>query len=331
MPPTSTVETLFSTTYSLPRGWTVDRMPGLAGTLAVVTGANSGIGLVTARELARAGATVVLAVRDPARGSQAAASIGDAVPGARLVVSRLDLADLGSVRDFARRFTAEHEALDLLVNNAGIMAVPRRLTTADGFELQLGVNHMGHFALTGLLLPALLAAPRPRVVTVSSTLHAHGRIDFDDLNSERRYGRYAAYGRSKLANLLFTGELHRRAVAAGSALRAVAAHPGYAATNLQLSGQKPLTRALMSGSNALFAASPRAGALPTLCAATWPDLPGGVFVGPRSLGGYRGSPGVTAPHRRAQDVETAARLWEVSAEATEVAYDDFGTDQRQGA
>ncbi|MEU1345217.1 oxidoreductase [Streptomyces sp. NPDC005827] len=321
MPPTSTGASFFSTSHTILRDWTTDRMPALTGTLAVVTGANGGIGLVTARELALAGATVILAVRDPARGDAAARTIDNAVPGARLRVRRLDLADLGSVRDFAAELTTEHDTLDLLVNNAGVMAVPRRLTTADGFELQLGTNHLGHFALTGLLLPALLNAPQPRVVTVSSTLHTLGRIDFDDLHGEDRYSRYGAYGRSKLANLLFTGELDRRATVAGSSLRAIAAHPGYASTNLQLTGQGAVTRAVMACSNALFAVSPRTGARPVLCAATLPDLPGGVFVGPRGLGGYRGSPGVTRPHHRARDQRDAARLWALSADATGVHYD----------
>ncbi|MFD8600036.1 oxidoreductase [Kitasatospora sp. NPDC059646] len=320
MPLPSPGAPLFGATHDIPRNWGVDRIPDLTGKLAVVTGANSGIGLVTARELARAGAEVVLAVRDTARGAAAAAEIGAAAPGARLRVRRLDLADLASVRAFADRFADEAGALDLLINNAGVMAPPRR-TTADGFELQLGTNHFGHFALTGLLLPALLAAPAARVVTVSSTFHAFGTIDFDDLHSERRYSRYGAYGRSKLANLLYTAELDRRAVAAGSRLRAYAAHPGYAATNLQLAGQGPLMRAVMGVSNALFATAALPGALPTLCAATLPGLPGGVLVGPRSLGGYRGTPGVAVPHRRARDGATAARLWEVTAEAVKVDHD----------
>jgi NAD(P)-dependent dehydrogenase (short-subunit alcohol dehydrogenase family) len=207
------------------------------------------------------------------------------------------------------------------------MAPPRR-TTADGFESQLGTNHFGHFALTGLLLPALATAPSARVVTLSSTLHSMGKIDFEDLNSARKYSRYAAYGRSKLANLLFTAELERRAVAAGVRVRAYAAHPGYSSTNLQLVGQKGVTRATMAVSNALFATTPLAGASPTLCAATLPGLPGGVFVGPRSMGGYRGTPGVAKPHKRAQDPAVAARLWEASESATDVHYDFAAAGQR---
>lgn len=328
MPPPHAAEALYGTTYEVPGQWHADRIPDLTGKLAVVTGANSGIGRVTARELATAGATVVIAVRDADKGATAAAGIVAAVPGARLEVRRLDLADLASVHGFARRFAAEHDTLDLLIDNAGVMALPRRGTTADGFETQFGTNHLGHFALTGLLLPALLAAPQARVVTVTSTFHAFGRIDFDDLNSERRYRRYGAYAQSKLANLLFAAELDRRAGAAGTRLRSLAAHPGYSATNLQLSGQRSLTQVMMGGLNALFAVSPEAGALPTLCAATLPELPGDVLVGPRSLGGYRGTPGVATPHRRARDVETAARLWEVSTAATAVTYDFTGAGQR---
>jgi NAD(P)-dependent dehydrogenase (short-subunit alcohol dehydrogenase family) len=242
-------------------------------------------------------------------------------------VRRLDLADLGSVRAFATRFTAEHDTLDLLINNAGIMATARR-TTADGFESHLGTNHFGHFALTGLLLPALDAARAARVVTVSSTLHAYGTIDFEDLNSERSYKPFGAYARSKLANLLFTAELDRRAVAAGAGFRAYAAHPGYSSTNLQLADQKGLKRATMAMSNALFATSPLAGATPILCAATLPGLTGGVFVGPRSMGGYRGTPGAAKPHKRAQDGEAAGRLWDVSELATDVRYDFSAIGQR---
>ncbi|WP_405824884.1 oxidoreductase [Streptomyces sp. NBC_01390] len=327
MPPVHDRGQLFDATHDIPAGWTTDRIPSLTGRVALVTGANSGIGLVTARELARAGADVVLAVRDTAKGATVAAEIAAAAPGARLEVGELDLADLASVRSFVTRFAREHDRVDLLVNNAGVMAPPRR-TTADGFELQIGTNHLGHFALTGLILPALLAAPAPRVVTVSSTFHAFGRIDLDDLHAERRYRRYGAYAQSKLANLLFTAELQHRAAVAGAGIHSCAAHPGYAATNLQLAGQGPVTRAVMAVSNALFAVGPQAGALPTLCAATLPDLPGGVFVGPRRLGGYRGGPGVVRPHRRAADARIAARLWEVSEAATGVRY-DFTADRQR--
>src|SRR5205823_8094665 len=214
--------------------WAAEQIPDQGGRVAVVTGANSGLGRIVARELARAGARVTLACRDASKGERAAAEIGSAVADARLEVAKLDLASLESVRNFAQRFGAAHDRLDLLVNNAGVMAAPYR-RTADGFELQLGTNHLGHFALTGELLAMLRDQPGARVVTVSSNAHKAGRIDFDDLQGERRYRRWRAYSQSKLANLLFMFELDRRAKAAGLELVSVAAHPGYAATNLQLS------------------------------------------------------------------------------------------------
>jgi Dehydrogenases with different specificities (related to short-chain alcohol dehydrogenases) len=205
--------------------WTTANIPDQSGVIAVVTGANSGIGLIAARELARAGATTVLAVRNLEKGAQAEAQIRAAAPGADVAVVRLDLADLSSVREFADELAARHDGVDLLVNNAGVMAIPHR-RTADGFEMQFGTNHLGHFALTGLLLDQLRTRSHPRVVTVSSNMHHLGRIDFGDLQGERRYRTWDAYSQSKLANLLFTYELHRRAEAAGLPLKAVAATPG---------------------------------------------------------------------------------------------------------
>lgn len=305
-------------------GWSAADIPAQDGRTAVVTGANSGIGAVAARELARAGAQVVLACRDTAKGDAAAARIRGDAPAARIEVARLDLADLDSVRTFSAGFGDGHDGLDLLVNNAGVMALPYR-QTADGFEMQLGTNHLGHFALTGLLLPSLLSRPDPRVVTVSSVAHRMGKIDFDDLQGERRYRKWGAYGQSKLANLLFTFELQRRAAAAGLPLRAVAAHPGYSATNLQAAGPR------MAGSrieelantvaNRVFAQSDEMGALPTLYAATVRDLPGGAFVGPGGPLGMRGHPQIVSSNAAAQDAGTAARLWEVSEELTGVSYD----------
>jgi len=209
-------------------GWTTAQIPPQAGRIALVTGANSGLGLITARELARAGARVVLAVRDTARGEEAVGAIRQAAPGASVETERLDLGDLASVRVCAQTVAARHDHLDLLVLNAGVMAPPRR-ETADGFELQLGTNHLGHFALAGLLMALLLARPDARVVTVSSVAHRMGRIDFDDLQAQRDYSAWPRYGQSKLANLLFCFELQRRAAAAGATLRSMAAHPGYAA------------------------------------------------------------------------------------------------------
>ncbi len=297
--------------------WTAKDIPDQSGRLAVVTGANSGLGLVTARELARAGAAVVLAARNTAKGEQAAASINEAVPGADVRVQELDLADLGSVRSFAE--TLDSDRLDLLINNAGLMAPPRRLTK-DGFESQFGTNHLGHFALTGLLMPRLLAASESRVVTVSSTAHRAGQIDFDDLQRERKYNNWRAYGQSKLANLMFCFELQRRATEAGTSLRSMAAHPGYARTNLQFAAPTTRDKAVMAVTNLLFAQSAEMGALPTLYAATFPDLPGGTFVGPGGLMEQRGHPKVVTAAGKAYDEDTWRRLWEISEELTGVHY-----------
>ncbi|MEA2450658.1 MAG: hypothetical protein QOG63_2590 [Thermoleophilaceae bacterium] len=301
--------------------WTTDEMPRQDGKLALVTGANSGLGLITARELARAGADVVLACRDTAKGERAAGEIRSAAPRALVSVEQLDLSSLASVRALADRFREAHERLDLLVNNAGIMAAPRS-TTEDGFESHLGTNHLGHFALTGLLLDRLLAAPAGRVVTMSSTFHMLGRIDFDNLQRERRYERWRAYGQSKLANLMFALELDRRARAAGAPLRSVAAHPGYSSTNLQTASlHSAPSRAVMSASNMLFAQSPEVGALSALYAATVPGLEGGSFVGPKHLLGHRGHPEIVRGAKRAYDEGTARRLWEVSEELTDVRFE----------
>jgi NAD(P)-dependent dehydrogenase (short-subunit alcohol dehydrogenase family) len=307
----------------MPDKWTAQDIPDQTGRLAVVTGANSGLGLVTARELARAGATVVVACRNTAKGEQAVDTIRAAVPGARAEVRELDLADLGSVRVFAARVAEENERVDLLINNAGVMAPPRR-TTVDGFESQLGTNHLGHFALTGLLLGKLLAAPRPRVVTLSSGAHRMWRISFDNLQGERHYQHWLAYGQSKLANLLFCFELQRRASVAGTSLESMAAHPGYAATNLQSAGPGiAAERWAMAVANRVIAQSADMGALPALYAATVRDLPGGTFVGPDAWGGMRGHPRVVTAGGRAYDTEVAGRLWAVSEDLTGVRY-EFG-------
>jgi NAD(P)-dependent dehydrogenase (short-subunit alcohol dehydrogenase family) len=298
--------------------WTAADIPDQSGRVAVVTGANSGLGLSTARELARAGADVVMAVRNVAKGEQAMAEIsGDA----RL--EQLDLASLDNVRAFAERFSGER--IDMLINNAGVMAPPRR-TTVDGFESQFGTNHLGHFALTGLLLPKLLAAPDPRVVTLSSGAHRMGTIHFDDLQGERRYNNWLWYGQSKLANLMFALELNRRASAAGSELVSVAAHPGYAATNLQSAG--PATwyeKGIMAVTNRLVAQSGDMGALPTLYAATVPGLAGGSFVGPDGFLEQRGYPHLVTGKKSAYDEDVARRLWEVSEELTGVRYSFDGS------
>ena len=297
--------------------WTAQDIEDQAGRTFVVTGANSGIGLQAALELARHGAHVVLACRSLERGREAERRIAEAAPGASTELRELDLADLDSVRAFADGL--DHEAIDVLVNNAGVMALPRR-QTAQGHELQLGTNHLGHFALTGLLLDRV----RDRVVTVSSNAHRMGRVNFDDLHGRRRYFRWAAYGQAKLANLLFALELQRRLAAAGSDVRSVAAHPGYAATNLQYQANNitglPVDRLINGLMNLTVAQSDAMGALPTLYAAT-EDVPGGAYVGPDGPGGWRGHPQVQAPSGRAQDAEDARRLWDVSEELTGVRFD----------
>jgi NAD(P)-dependent dehydrogenase (short-subunit alcohol dehydrogenase family) len=285
--------------------WTTADLPSLTGRTVVVTGANSGLGLATARELARAGARVVLAVRDVARGERAAATIEGSTE-----VRSLDLASLDSVRAFAGGWTGD---LDVLVNNAGIMMVPAG-RTADGFELQFGTNHLGHFALTNLLLPHIT----DRVVTVSSGMHRQGTIDLADLNWDRRaYNATKAYGQSKLANLLFTLELQRRLADAGSRVRALAAHPGYAATNLQGRSGNSVLDGAMRVANLVIAQSDAQGALPTLAAATR-DLPGGSYLGPDGFQELRGYPTLVGRTPEASDPELAARLWTASAELTGV-------------
>jgi NAD(P)-dependent dehydrogenase (short-subunit alcohol dehydrogenase family) len=284
--------------------WTTADIPSQAGRTAVVTGGNSGLGLATARALAEAGARVVLAVRDPARGEQVAAEL----PG-EVEVRRLDLAELSSVRKFAAGWTGD---LDLLVNNAGIMAVPQA-RTADGFELQFGTNHLGHFALTNLLLPHVT----DRVVTVASGLHRSGRIVLDDLNWEhRRYSATGAYAQSKLANLLFTLELQRRLTVAGSPVRAMAAHPGWAATNLQGRSGHRVKDAAMAVGNRLAAVSSEQGALPTLFAAV-AEVPGGSYAGPDGTL-LRGAPTLAGRSAAASDAGLAHRLWTASADLTGV-------------
>ncbi|AGS66887.1 dehydrogenase [Streptomyces collinus Tu 365] len=284
-------------------------IPDQTGRTAVVTGANSGLGLATVEALAGAGAHVVLAVRDPERGAAAAARVHGSVE-----VRRLDLADLASVREFAAAWRGD---LDLLVNNAGVMNIPES-ATKDGFETQFGTNHLGHFALTNLLLPHLT----DRVVTVSSGAHrmpGNPRIHFDNLNLTGEYAPMKAYSQSKLANLLFTLELQRRLTESNSRVRALAAHPGWAATNLQSHDGSPLRRALLLIGNRLFAQDNRAGALPTLYAAVQ-DLPGASYVGPDGLGEMRGAPTLVGRSPAAADPSAARRLWTVSEELTGIAF-----------
>jgi NAD(P)-dependent dehydrogenase (short-subunit alcohol dehydrogenase family) len=287
--------------------WNVQDIPSQSGRTFIVTGANSGLGLATTTALAGAGGRVVMAVRDLKRGADAAAAItGD------VEVRELDLADLSSVRSFAAEWT---EPVDVLVNNAGVMLVPEG-TTSDGFETQFGTNHLGHFALTNLLLPRLT----DRVVTVSSSAHRMGAIDLDDLNwKTRAYKGWAAYGQSKLANLLFTLELERRLEHDKSSLRALAAHPGYAATNLQGHSGNRLITTLMGVANKVVAQTGEMGALPSLFAITQ-DLPGASYVGPDGRGEGRGHPTLVGRTAAASDVGMAQRLWTASEELTGVSY-----------
>ncbi|WP_406508744.1 oxidoreductase [Streptomyces sp. NBC_00212] len=303
------------------QGWSVQDIPDQSGRTAVVTGANSGIGLVTARELARRGARVVLACRSEPRGREAEELIRTEVPGAEAEFRRLDLADLASVREFAATFP--YGQLDLLVNNAGVMALPYG-RTADGFETQFGVNHLGHFALTGLLLPRLRAAAAARVVSVSSGMHALANIDLGDLNSEHHYRRWIAYGRSKSANLLFIHELARRLRAAGSDIVAAAAHPGYAATGLQTRGVRmegrTVAERIVELGNRVMAQPAEAGALPTLYAATAPGVRPDSFTGP-SLMMWRGAPAKSWRAKWTLDDVAGERLWAASEQLTGVTYE----------
>ncbi|MFF6782563.1 oxidoreductase [Streptomyces sp. NPDC012510] len=306
-------------------GWNAGDVPDQRGRTAVVTGANSGIGYVAARELARRGAQVVLACRSTERGLAALERMGSEVPDAHIELLRLDLGDLQSVREFVAGYDRAYDRLDLLINNAGVMAVAQG-RTADGFETQFGTNHLGHFALTGLLLPRLLATPGARVVTLSSAMHMRANIDIDNLNGERKYGRWLAYGRSKTANLLFTHELARRLAAHGSEVVAAAAHPGYAATNLQTAGasaegRKGVERFMRVG-NRFFAQSAEAGALPTLYAATAPGVRPDSFIGP-SFAMWRGAPGPSPRAPWTLDDRVSERLWDASAHLTGVTYDEL--------
>jgi NAD(P)-dependent dehydrogenase (short-subunit alcohol dehydrogenase family) len=299
--------------------WTTSDIPDQTGRVAVVTGANTGLGLETARELVAAGASVVLAVRNLDKGKEAAAAISAGQAGADVTLQRLDLSALSSVRDAAEELRARHERIDLLVNNAGVMYTPRS-TTADGFELQLGTNHLGHFALTGLLLDRLTASEGSRVVTVASVAHRIlASIHFDDLQLERRYGRVKGYGQSKLANLLFTYELQRRLVAAGAPTIAVAAHPGGSSTELVRHLPKVIL-ALNSVFEPVWAQSAAMGALATLRAATDPAVTGGQYYGPGGFQEMRGHPVLVSSTARSHDEDVQRRLWAVSEELTGVTF-----------
>lgn len=301
--------------------WSAADVPDQRGRVAIVTGGNSGIGFEAAAALAARGAHVLLACRDAAKAKEARDAIVARHAGANVEIRALDLASLASVRAFADGVRADHARIDLLLNNAGVMAIPRR-NTLDGFEMQLGTNHLGHFALTALLLERVLAAPAARVVTVSSSAHRPGRIHFEDLQLEASYRRWVAYAQSKLANLLFAYELDRRLRSAGADVASVAAHPGYAATNLQFVGarmeSKPLVERFFALGNRLFAQSAEMGALPTLYAATAPAVKSGDYIGPGGFAELWGAPKRVASTRRSRDEESARRLWEVSETLTGV-------------
>jgi NAD(P)-dependent dehydrogenase (short-subunit alcohol dehydrogenase family) len=293
--------------------WTTADIPDQTGRVAVITGANTGLGYETAAALAERGAHIVLAVRNLDKGKDAAARIAAKTPHAEVALQELDLTSLESVRAAADQLRSDHDRIDLLINNAGVMMTPKS-TTKDGFELQFGTNHLGHFAFTGLLLDRLLPVPGSRVVTVSSIGHRVGRIRFDDLQSERSYGRMRAYGRSKLANLLFTYELERRLV--GLNTIAVAAHPGSSSSELSRNVPR-LVQALFTP---LELQGADMGALPTLRAATDPGVLGGQYFGPDGFAEMRGYPKVVASSGRSHDVDVQRRLWAVSEELTGVGY-----------
>ncbi len=294
--------------------WTSEQVPRLEGALAVVTGANSGIGFETARILAQRGARVVLACRNAERAAAAQAKIVAAHPVASVETSTLDLSDLASIEAFSKRLVATESQLDLLINNAGVMMPGRHTETTDGFELQIGVNHLGHFALTCQLLPLLNNAPAARVVNVASLAHYKGRMNLDDLHYRNRtYWRVGSYGQSKLANLLFTFELDRRLKTAGERTIALASHPGWTSTDLQ--------RHMPSPGAALFRAvamSAARGALPSLRAATDQNVSGGEYFGPKGMTGTHGFPVLVGCSKAARDQKSAAKLWAISEKMTRI-------------
>jgi NAD(P)-dependent dehydrogenase (short-subunit alcohol dehydrogenase family) len=312
--------------------WNASDIPSQSGKTAIVTGANSGIGLIAARELARNGASVIVACRDTSKGDAAVEQmrkdLGAAGADASFTVGKLDLASLDSVREFSSGIHTSHpDGFDLLINNAGVMATPKS-STADGFELQFGTNHLGHFALTGLLFDLLDKVPDSRVVTLSSNAHKPGKIDFEDLQHEKRYHRWKAYSQSKLANLMFSNELSRRIVFSGLDMKAIAAHPGYSKTNLSTAGNavdgggfvSTISKPFLKIGENLIGQSAEYGALPTLYAATVPDLLNGSYIGPDGMGEMRGHPVIVTGTKASQNLESAERLWKVSEELTGVTF-----------
>ncbi|MGH3756581.1 oxidoreductase [Actinophytocola sp.] len=293
--------------------WVADHVSSQVGRTFVVTGANSGLGLETVRTLGGLGADVIMTTRDQDKGQQAMDALLAELPDAKIELRSLDLADLDSVREFATTVGA----LDVLINNAGVMMPPHG-RTRQGYELQLGVNHLGHFALTGLLLERIANSEDGRVVTVTSGLHKRGRIHFDDLHGEQDYGRTKYYAQSKLANVVFAIELNRRLRTNNIPVRSVLAHPGYSATNLQSSGPTGVGKLLMKAGNRLFAQDAEMGALPQLYAATGTDVEGGQFYGPDGRGESKGFPTLVEPLDDARDRELGKRLWDISEELTGV-------------
>jgi NAD(P)-dependent dehydrogenase (short-subunit alcohol dehydrogenase family) len=303
--------------------WTVDQIPDQSGRVAVVTGANGGIGLCTASALAGAGAHVVMACRNLEKAGAAVTSIRAKHPAASVEVVACDLSSQAATRAAAEQVRADHRRIDLVIANAGVMAMPHRVTE-DGWELQLATNHLGHFTFVGLLLDRLLDVPGSRVVSVTSNAHKFGRIRFEDLHSQRKYRRWRAYGQSKLANMLFASELARRLLAARAPTIAGAAHPGYAATEIQATATRASGRRLTARVTGLadraFGQSPAMGALPSLYAATSPHMISGMLIGPSGLFELWGHPQAVVPGKRAQDVDVARRLWQVSEELTGVTF-----------
>ncbi|MGY8682986.1 SDR family oxidoreductase [Bradyrhizobium sp. UFLA05-153] len=305
--------------------WTTADIPSLDGKTAIVTGANGGLGYETALALAGAGATVILAGRSEAKGQRALELICNRFPNALVAYEELDLARLGSVAEFAGRFAASHDRLDILVNNAGVMALPKRRETADAFEMQLGTNYLGHYALTAHLLPQLRRAQGARVVQLASLAHRSGRIDFDDLQSKRSYRPWRAYCQSKLAMLMFALELQRRSNAAGWGLKSVAAHPGFARTELIANGPGTGTLSWRIGRliQPYISQSAAEGALPTLFAASSPAAQAGGYYGPNGFYELKGAPAPAKIMPQAMDLASAAMLWDASATLTGISFDEF--------
>ena len=303
--------------------WTTKDITDQAGKTAIITGANSGLGFEATKALAEKNALVIMACRNMEKAQQAKQRILEQHSKANLEIMPLDLASLESIEQFATNFKTKHEKLHYLFNNAGVM-FPPFTQTKDGFELTFGVNHLGHFALTAHLLPTLLQTPSSRVITQSSFYSKRGKIEFDNLNAEKKYSKSKAYAQSKLANLLFAFELQRKLEQANATTISVAAHPGYSNTNLQFVGPEmensKIRKTFMRIANTLFAQSAAKGALPMLYAATAPNIKGGEYFGPRGLFQIWGHPKRIKPQKRALDIETARRLWEVSEQLTNIKY-----------